>query len=130
MVEVINPQLGEVILDAAWWHRRLLVSPSASGEACKTVEDRQVLQNQSIFGGEAKPAAVFARADEFGFARLESQDRSADQPSFPLQKSAIEDRVDIIMTTHRSARRRTRQFWQFPEDKNLRNRALFSSSYA
>ena len=56
MVEVINPRLGEVILDPACGTGGFLVESFKHLEKqCKTVEDRQILQNQSIFGGEAKP---------------------------------------------------------------------------
>jgi N-6 DNA Methylase len=56
MVEVINPQLGEVILDLACSTGGFLVESFKHLEKqCKTVEDRHALQTQSIFGGEAKP---------------------------------------------------------------------------
>jgi type I restriction enzyme M protein len=55
IVEVMNPRLGEVILDPACGTGGFLVESFKHLEKqCKTVEDRQLLQNQSIFGGEAK----------------------------------------------------------------------------
>jgi type I restriction enzyme M protein len=51
----MNPRLGEVILDPACGTGGFLVESFKHLEKqCKTVEDRQLLQNQSIFGGEAK----------------------------------------------------------------------------
>ena len=56
MVEVINPKLGEVILDPACSTGGFLVESFKHLEKqCRTVEDRETLQTKSIFGGEAKP---------------------------------------------------------------------------
>jgi type I restriction enzyme M protein len=53
MVEVLDPRLGEVILDPACGTGRFLVESFKHLEKqCKTVEDREVLQSQSVFGGE------------------------------------------------------------------------------
>ena len=53
---VIDPRLGEVVLDPACGTGGFLVESFEHLEKqCKTVEDRQVLQQKSIFGGEAKP---------------------------------------------------------------------------
>lgn len=55
IVEVLDPKLGEVILDPACGTGGFLVESLKHLEKqCKTVEDREVLQSQSIFGGEAK----------------------------------------------------------------------------
>jgi len=56
MVEVINPQLGETILDPACGTGGFLVESYVHLEKqCKTVEHRKILQEESIFGQEAKP---------------------------------------------------------------------------
>ena len=56
MVEATDPQLGEVILDPACGTAGFLVeSYSHLEKQCKKVEDFKVLQEKSIFGGEAKP---------------------------------------------------------------------------
>src|SRR5205807_7267378 len=55
MVQVVNPQLGETILDPACGTGGFLVESFQQLEKqCRTVEDRRVLQTQSIFGLEAK----------------------------------------------------------------------------
>jgi type I restriction enzyme M protein len=52
MVEVIDPQLGDVILDPACGTGGFLVESFKHLEKqCKTVENRQILQTESIFGG-------------------------------------------------------------------------------
>src|SRR5204863_3336469 len=56
MVAVTDPKLGETILDPACGTGGFLVEAFQHLEKqCKTVEDRQLLQNHSIFGGEPKP---------------------------------------------------------------------------
>ncbi len=56
MVEVTDPKLGETVLDPACGTGGFLVETYNHLEApCRTVEDRRVLQEESIVGGEAKP---------------------------------------------------------------------------
>src|SRR5207302_9043397 len=56
MVEVMNPRLGEVILDPACGTGGFLaVAYEHLERQCRTVQDRQVLQTASLVGGEAKP---------------------------------------------------------------------------
>ena len=56
MVEVLDPRLGETVLDPACGTGGFLVETYAHLEKqCKTVQDRKMLQERSIFGGEAKP---------------------------------------------------------------------------
>src|SRR5947208_7059372 len=55
MVEVIDPRLGETVLDPASGTGGFLVETYRHLEKqCKTVQDRRVLQTASFFGGEAK----------------------------------------------------------------------------
>src|SRR5512143_3272654 len=55
MVEVTDPQLGETVLDPAAGTGGFLVETYRHLEGqCQTVQDREVLQCQSILGGEAK----------------------------------------------------------------------------
>jgi hypothetical protein len=56
MVEAIDPRLGETLLDPACGTCGFLVESYRHLEKqCKTVKDMQVLQERTIFGGEAKP---------------------------------------------------------------------------
>src|SRR5262245_31688893 len=53
IVEVINPKLGETVLDPACGTGGFLVEAFAHLEKqCKTVEDRETLQKRSILGGD------------------------------------------------------------------------------
>jgi len=56
MVTVTDPRLGEVVLDPACGTGGFLAEAFAHLEKqCQTVQDRKVLQEKSIRGGEAKP---------------------------------------------------------------------------
>src|SRR5438128_9103502 len=56
MVTVTNPRLGETMLDPACGTGGFLVEAFSSlQKQCKTVQNRKAVQEQSIFGGEAKP---------------------------------------------------------------------------
>ena len=56
MVEVMNPQLGEVVLDPACGTGGFLTEAFIHLEKqCETVQQRKTLQQKSIKGGEAKP---------------------------------------------------------------------------
>src|SRR6267378_2318486 len=55
MVQVTDPRLGETILDPAAGTGGFLVEAfNHLSKQVRTVADRKILQNQSIFGGEAK----------------------------------------------------------------------------
>lgn len=56
MVKMINPTLGETVLDPACGTGGFLTETySHLSELCNTVEDYEVLQHKSIIGQEAKP---------------------------------------------------------------------------
>lgn len=56
MVEATGPRLGETVLDPACGTGGFLVEALQHLEKqCNTVADRKILQDKSIFGGEAKP---------------------------------------------------------------------------
>ncbi len=56
MVAVTNPQLGESVLDPACGTGGFLAETFLHlQKQCKTIEDQRVLQENSIFGQEAKP---------------------------------------------------------------------------
>lgn len=55
MVEAVNPQLGETVLDPACGTGGFLVEAyDHLAGRCQSVEDRRVLQHESLFGQEAK----------------------------------------------------------------------------
>jgi type I restriction enzyme M protein len=100
MVEVINPQLGEVILDPASGTGGFLVESFKHLEKqCKTVDDRQVLQSQSIFGGEAKPLPYLLAQMNLVLHGLESPKIDPlNSLRFPLREIGDRNHVNIIMT--------------------------------
>src|SRR5436190_15497310 len=56
MVEVADPRLGETLLDPACGTGGFLVEAYTHLEAqCKSTADRLLLQEATIYGGEAKP---------------------------------------------------------------------------
>ena len=65
MVAVTDPRLGETVLDPACGTGGFLVEAFSHLEKqCKTVEQRQPLQQKSILGGEAKPLPYLLGPDE------------------------------------------------------------------
>jgi N-6 DNA Methylase len=89
MVEVMNPQLGEVILDPACGTGGFLVESFKHLEKqCKTVEDRQILQNPEHLRRRGEAASVSIGSDEPGFARPGiAQHRSIEQPSLSAPRN-------------------------------------------
>ena len=127
MVEVINPQLGEVILDPACGTGGFLVESFKHLEKqCKTVEDRQILQAQSIFGGEAKPLPYLLAQMNLVLHGLESPKIDPlNSLRFPLREIGDKDRVDIIMTNPPFGGEEERGILgNFPEDKQTSETAL------
>jgi type I restriction enzyme M protein len=127
MVEVIHPKLGEVILDPACGTGGFLVESFKHMEKqCKTVEDRQILQTQSIFGGEAKPLPYLLAQMNLVLHGLESPKiDSLNSLRFPLREIGDKDRVDIIMTNPPFGGEEERGILgNFPEDKQTSETAL------
>ena len=126
IVEVMNPRLGEVILDPACGTGGFLVESFRHLEKqCETVEDRKVLQEQSIFGGEAKPLPYLLAQMNLVLHGLESPKIDPlNSLRFPLREIGDRDRVDVIMTkSPLRRRRRARHPRQLPRRQtDLRNR--------
>ena len=126
MVEVIDPKLGEVILDPACGTGGFLVESFKHLEKqCKTVEDRQILQTQSIFGGEAKPLPYLLAQMNLVLHGLESpEDRSVEQPSLSPSRNRRQRpgryHHDQPALRRRRRARHPRQFSR--RQTNLRNR--------
>lgn len=127
MVEVLDPRLGEVILDPACGTGGFLVESFKHLEKqCKTVEDREILQNHSIFGGEAKPLPYLLAQMNLVLHGLESPKiDSLNSLRFPLREIGDRDRVDIIMTNPPFGGEEERGILgNFPEDKQTSETAL------
>jgi type I restriction-modification system DNA methylase subunit len=133
VVEVMNPRLGEVILDPACGTGGFLVESFKHLEKqCKTVEDRHILQTQSIFGGEAKSLPYLLAQMNPSLARSGiAQNRSAEQLALP----AARDRRPRPRRYHHDQpalrrRRRTRHNRQLSRRQtNLRNGIAISPAH-
>jgi type I restriction enzyme M protein len=127
IVEVINPQLREVILDPACGTGGFLLESFKHQEKqCKTVEERQILQTQSIFGGEAKSLPYLLAQMNLVLHGLESPKIDPlNSLRFPLREIGDRDRVDIIMTNPPFGGEEERGILgNFPEDKQTSETAL------
>ena len=100
MVEVMNPKLGETILDPACGTGGFLVeSYSHLEKQCKTVEEREILQKQSLYGGEAKPLPYLLAQMNLLLHGLEyPRIDPGNSLRFPLREIGDKDRVDVILT--------------------------------
>ncbi len=100
MVEVIDPKLGETILDPACGTGGFLVEAYSHLEKqCKMVEDREILQDSSIYGGEAKPLPYLLVQMNLLLHGLEyPRIDPGNSLRFPLREIGDKDRVDVILT--------------------------------
>jgi type I restriction enzyme M protein len=127
MVEVLNPQLGETVLDPACGTGGFLVeSFTHLGKQAKTVRDRQILQHESIFGGEAKPLPYLLAQMNLLLHGVESpQISDRNSLAVPLRELGDRDRVDIIITNPPFGGEEEKGIQgNFPEDKQTSETAL------
>lgn len=100
MVEVTDPQLGETVLDPACGTGGFLVEAFEHLERqCQSVEDRETLQNSSIYGGEAKSLPYLLvqmnlLLHGLEFPRIDPMNSLR----FPLRELSDKDRVDVVLT--------------------------------
>ena len=128
MVEVIDPRLGEVMLDPACGTGGFLVEAFKHLEKqCKTVEERQILQNAKHLRRRGQAAAVPAGADEPAAARPGvAEDRSAATACASRSREIGDsDRVDVILTNPPFGGEEERGILgNFPDDKQTSETAL------
>ncbi len=127
MVEVTDPRLGEVVLDPACGTGGFLSESYGHLEKqCKTVQDMKVLQEKSIFGGEAKPLPYMLAQMNLLLHGLKSpQIAYGNSLAGKLTEIGKRDRVDVILTNppfggEEEAGIRT----NFPADKQTSETAL------
>jgi len=127
MVAVTDPKLGETILDPACGTGGFLVEAFEHLEKqCKTVQDRELLQKRSIFGGEAKPLPYLLAQMNLLLHGLESPQISPNN-SLAVRISEIgeKDRVDLILTNPPFGGEEERGILaNFPSDKQTAETAL------
>jgi len=100
MVKAINPQLGETILDSACGTGGFIVeSYSHIKKQCQSVEDRKILQERTILGGEAKPMPYMLGQMNLLLQGLEyPRIDYGNSPAVRLAEIGDKDRGDIILT--------------------------------
>jgi type I restriction enzyme M protein len=100
MVEVVNPQLGETVLDPACGTGGFLVDAYQHLEKqCKNVTNRRTLQDRSIQGGEAKPLPYLLCQMNLLLHGLEAPEIDSENSlRFKLTEIGDKDRVDVILT--------------------------------
>jgi type I restriction enzyme M protein len=127
MVAVTDPRLGETFLDPACGTGGFLVETYKHlQEQCKTVEDVEVLQKQSIFGGEAKPLPYMLCQMNLLLHGLEfPQIDPENSLRFPLREIGEAQRVDVILTNPPFGGEEERGILgNFPEDKQTSETTL------
>src|ERR1017187_5305816 len=127
IVEVLDPRLGETVLDPACGTGGFLVEASSHLEKqCKTVQDRKAVQERSILGGEAKPLPYLLCQMNLLLHGLEAPKIDPENSlRFPLAQIGDRDRVDVIMTNPPFGGEEERGILSnFPDDKQTAETAL------
>lgn len=127
MVEMINPKIGETVLDPAAGTGGFLVEAFEHlKKQAKTVEQRKLLQNNSIIGGEAKSLPYLLCQMNLLLHGLDYPTiDSGNSLRFPLRDIGDNDRVHIIITNPPFGGEEERGILNnFPDDKKTSETAL------
>lgn len=127
MVAVTDPRLGETVLDPACGTGGFLVEAfSHLEQQCKTVQQREILQTRSLWGGEAKPLPYLLAQMNLLLHGLETpQIDPLNSLRVPLKEIGDRDRVDVILTNPPFGGEEERGILSnFPEDKQASETAL------
>lgn len=100
IVEVVNPRLGEAVLDPAAGTGGFLVESFEHLKVqCKKSEDFEMLQKKTLFGFEAKPLPFLLCQMNMLLHGIETPEiDSGNALRFPLREIGDKERVDIVMT--------------------------------
>lgn len=127
MVDVVDPKLGETVLDPACGTGGFLVETyDHIAATCKSVKDRRVLQEQTLFGQEAKPLPYMLVQMNLLLHGLEYPDLKYGNT---LEQKVTEigdaERVDVILTNPPFGGEEHRGILNnFPADKQTAETAL------
>jgi type I restriction enzyme M protein len=127
MVAVTDPRLGETVLDPACGTGGFLVEAfSHLQEQCRSVEQRRILQQKSIWGGEAKPMPYLLAQMNLLLHGLEyPQIDYGNSLAVPLKEIGDKDRVDVILTNPPFGGEEERGILgNFPDDKQTAETTL------
>jgi type I restriction enzyme M protein len=127
MVKVTDPRLGEKVLDPSCGTGGFLVEAfDHLSKQAKTMRHRQILQQESIFGGEAKPMPYLLAQMNLLLHGVEApQIDSNNSLAVSLRELGDSDRVDVILTNPPfGGSEEARIQDNFPEDKRTGETAL------
>ena len=127
IVTVINPKLGETIMDPACGTGGFLVEAfEQMKKQCKTTEDHKLLQRETLFGIEAKPLPYLLCQMNLLLHGMEYPNiDSLNALRFPLREIGDKDRVDMVMTNPPFGGEEEKGIQgNFPEDKQTSETAL------
>ncbi len=127
MVQVVNPRLGDIVLDPACGTGGFLVETFEHiRKQCKTIEDHKILQEETIFGGEAKSLPYLLSQMNLLLHGLDAPViDSANSLRHSLKEIGDKDRVDVILTNPPFGGEEEKGIQgNFPEDKQTAETAL------
>jgi len=127
MVQVVDPRLGETILDPAAGTGGFLVEAFRHLSAqCKKAEDFERLQKGTLFGFEAKPMPFLLCQMNMLLHGIEAPEVDPGNAlRFPLGEIGEKDRVDVVLTNPPFGGEEERGILgNFPEDKQTAETAL------
>lgn len=127
IVAVVNPRLGEAVLDPAAGTGGFLVEAYQHlKKQCRTAEDYARLQKGTLLGVEAKSLPYLLCQMNLLLHGLESPEIDPGNAlRFPLREIGDKDRVDVIMTNPPFGGEEERGILgNFPEDKQTAETAL------
>lgn len=127
MVQMLNPKIGETVLDPACGTAGFLVEAFEHlKKQAVTIEQKKILQENSILGGEAKPlpyllAQMNLLLHGLNYPKIDS----GNSLRFPLKDIGDKERVDIILANPPFGGEEERGILNnFPEDKQTSETAL------
>jgi type I restriction enzyme M protein len=127
MVDVTMPQLGETVLDPACGTGGFLVEAyDHLAASCKSVADRRVLQQETLFGQEAKPLPYMLVQMNLLLHGLEYPNiKYGNTLAVKVTEIGDADRVDVILTNPPFGGEEERGILNnFPADKQTGETAL------